>query len=94
MSEAYYDTGFLFKVQAPEADSAPVRTHAMTVDGLVCCIHGRAEFAAICHRKFREGAASQAQVKALLAQLETGTAGGGIRWLPVSDAIIERVEEV
>jgi predicted nucleic acid-binding protein len=94
MSEAYYDTAFLFKVQASEPGSQQVRAHAVTVEGLVCSIHGRAEFASICHRKFREGAASVDQVRSLLAQLHADTAAGGIRWLPVSEAMVERVEAI
>jgi len=94
MSEVYYDTAFLFKVQSPEPGSPQVRAHAVTVEALVCSIHGRAEFASICHRKFREGAATQQQVSALLAQLHADTAAGGIRWLPMSRPIVERVEAI
>jgi len=94
MNEVYYDTAFLFKVQSSEPDSPRVRAHAITVEGLVCSIHGRAEFASICHRKFREGSASLHQVRSLLAQLHADTAAGGIRWLPVSEAMVERVEAI
>ncbi|MBA2269371.1 MAG: type II toxin-antitoxin system VapC family toxin [Chthoniobacterales bacterium] len=94
MSEAYYDTAFLFKLQSGERGAEQVRAHAVTVEGVACSIHGRAEFASICHRKFREGAASRAQVRSLLAQLQADTVAGGIRWLPINPTSIERVEEV
>lgn len=94
MSEAYYDTAFLFKLQSGERGADQVRAHAATVKGVACSILGRAEFASICHRKFREGAASQDQVRSLLAQLQADTVAGGIRWLPISQTSIERVEEV
>ncbi|MEP6955502.1 MAG: type II toxin-antitoxin system VapC family toxin [Chthoniobacterales bacterium] len=94
MSEAYYDTAFLFKLQSGEHGAEQVRAHASRVERVACSIHGRAEFASICHRKFREGAASQDQVRSLLAQLEADTVAGGIRWLPIKATSVEQVEEV
>jgi len=94
MDEVYYDSAYLFKMQALEQGSDPVRAHAATVAGLACSLHGRAEFACICHRKFREGAANQNDVRSLLAQLHADTVAGGIRWLPITRAMIERVEEM
>ena len=94
MEEVYYDSAYLFKVQALERGSEPVVAHAATVAGLACSLQGWAEFACACHRKFREGAATRNEVKSLLAQLDADTVAGGIRWLSITRSMIERVEEM
>lgn len=94
MNAAYYDTAYLFKFYAPEAGSSQVDAHARQLDQLVCSAHGRIEFASICHRKVREGAATPAQLATLLAQLAADTEADLIRWLPLSDTIIARAEAV
>ncbi len=94
MPEAYYDTPYLFKLLAPEFGSDNVRARAMTLDAIACSIHARAEFAAICHRKFREGAASREQASALIEQLRAYAAAGGIHWLPIDNDTLDRAEEV
>jgi len=92
MSPAYYDTTYLFKALCAETGSADVVAHAHTVRHLVCSLHGRAEFASICHRKIREGSGTTADLATLLAQLEADTRVGAIVWLPVTKAVIARVE--
>jgi predicted nucleic acid-binding protein len=92
MSAAYYDANYLFKLQCIEPGSAEVRAHAATLDVLCCSLHGRAEFISAAHRKVREGAATPAQLQALLAQLHADTAAGALRWLPVTEAQVARVE--
>jgi predicted nucleic acid-binding protein len=94
MGEVYYDSAYLFKVQSPEPGSEAVRAHAASVVGLACSMHGRAEFACVCHRKFREGIASRNEVRSLMAQLDIDSAAGGIRWLPITKTMIEKVEEM
>jgi predicted nucleic acid-binding protein len=64
------------------------------VEVLFCSLHGRAEFISAAHRKVREGTATLAQLRALLAQLHADTSAGALRWLPVTDAHIARVESV
>ena len=85
MTSAYYDTAYLFKYYAPESGSRQIDAHAREFDQLVCSAHGRIEFASICHRKVREGAANPAQLATLLAQLASDTEAGLVRWLPAGD---------
>lgn len=94
MISAYYDTSYLFKLQCAERGSDEVRTHARTLDALYCSLLGKAEFISAAHRKIREGAATQAGLQLLLAQLHTDTAAGGLQWIPVSDPLMIRVENV
>jgi predicted nucleic acid-binding protein len=94
MTAAYYDANYLFKLQCTEPGSAEVRAHATTVDVLFCALHGRAEFISAAHRKLREGTATPAQLQALFAQLHADTAAGALRWLPLAEVHLARVESV
>jgi predicted nucleic acid-binding protein len=92
MKTAYYDTSYLLKLQCAEEGTTEVRAHAGTVGTILCCLHGRAEFASACHRKIREGAATLPHLMAMLAQLRADASAGALAWLPVSEAMIARVE--
>ena len=92
MKDAYFDTCYLFKLQCTEPGSTEVRARAATVDRIVCSIHGRAEFVSACHRKIREGAGTAEQLRAVMAQIRADAAAGALVWLPVSDAVVKRVE--
>ncbi len=94
MREAYYDTNYLFKLQCQESGSIEVLAHAQSIDVLYCSLHGKAEFISAAHRKIREGSATQADFQVLLTQLHTDTSAGGLRWLPINDKVIQRVEYV
>lgn len=94
MNSAFYDANYLFKLQSGEGGAAEVRSHAATVDVLICSLHGRAEFASAAFRKVREGTATSAQYQALLAQVHDETTAGHLEWLPLTDAILDRVESV
>ncbi len=55
---------------------------------------GRAELIAAAHRKIREGSATSAHLEVLLAQVAADEAAGALRWLPITDAHLARVEVV
>lgn len=94
MIAAYYDTAYLLKLYQPETGAEVVRAHAATLDVIACSLHGRAELIAAAHRKVREGAATPAQLNALLAQVAADHAAGALHWLPISDEHLNRVEAV
>lgn len=94
MIAAYYDTNYLFKLLATESGSKEVRAHAATLDVICCSLHGRAEFVSACHRKIREGHGTLNGLKILLAQMQTDAAAGALRWLPVGESLIVRLENV
>lgn len=94
MSTAYYDANYLFKLQCVETGTAEVRAHAATVRILYSAAHGRAEFASAAFRKVREGSATPAEYRLALAQMHTDTATGNLQFLPLTDAILDRVEGV
>jgi len=88
------DPVLLFKLQCFEAGSAEVKAHAQSLDLIFCSLHGKAEFMSAAHRKIREGAATQADLQLLIARLHADASAGGLRWIPVSDVVISRVEDV
>ena len=94
MTTAYYDANYLFKLQCVETGTAEVRAHAATVLVLYSAAHGRAEFASAAFRKVREGTATPADFRLALAQMHTDAATGNLQFLPLTDAIIDRVEAV
>ena len=94
MTTAYYDTSYLLKLQLMEVGSAEVLSHACTVDVIFCSLHGRAEFVSACHRKVRERQATLIQLQAMLAQTHADTAAGALKWLPVTESLIEHVEHI
>ena len=94
MNAAYYDANYLFKLQCIESGTPEVRAHAATVQILYSALHARAEFTSVAFRKVREGTASAADFRLFLRQMHTDAATGNLRFLPLSDAIIDRIETV
>ncbi len=92
MSAAYYDTNYLLKLQIAETGTAEVRSHAATVVEIYSAHHVRAEFASAAFRKVREGVATSADYRRLLAQFNADVAATDIILLPLTDAVLDRVE--
>ncbi len=94
MSFVYYDTTYLLKLLIIEHGSHEVRTHAAAWEEIRSAHHGRAEFASAAFRKVREGVATPADYQRLITQFNTDCTLGNIRLLPLTDAILDRVETV
>jgi predicted nucleic acid-binding protein len=95
MSSLYFDTTYLCKLRWPENGSAEVCACACaSTSDLATALHGRAEFYAVGLRKRREGTATQRAVLATHAQFNADIAAGDIRILPLTDAVMQRVETV
>ena len=94
MKSAYFDVAYLAKLYWCEPDSDAVASLASRYDVLACCLHGRAEFAAVGHRKLREGSATLAQARAILHQLNAEADYGAVQWLPLDREVITLCEEV
>lgn len=92
MIRAYYDANYLFKLQCIETGTTEVRAHAATVNIVCIAAHGRAEFASAAFRKVREGSASLNDFRLALAQIKADAATGNLQFLPLTEAIIDRVE--
>lgn len=94
MTPAYYDANYLIKLQIAEAGSPEVQAHARTVLEIQTAAYARAEFASAAFRKVREGAATSADYQTLIAQLKSDVAATRVVLLPLTDAIIDRIEFV
>lgn len=92
MSAVYFDVSYLAKLHWREPGTEQVCALADTLPAIACSYHGRAEFAAVGHRKIREKAADLAQARSAFAQLELDTHAGGILWQPLTPAVYARVE--
>jgi predicted nucleic acid-binding protein len=94
MSPAYYDSNYLIKLQIDEVGSTEVRSHAAKVLEIHIAQHGRAEFASAAFRKVREGVATNDDYRRLIAQLKLDISATVVVLLPLTGAIIDRIEEV
>ena len=94
MSAAYYDANYLFKLQCIEPGTAEVRAHATTVQVIYSAAHARAEFTSAAFRKVREGTATVTDFRLFLAQMHTDAATGNLQFLPLTDAVLDRIESV
>ena len=94
MSSAYYDANYLFKLLCLEPGSNEVRAHAATTRFICTAAHGRAEFASAAFRKVREGAATPDDCRLALAQMRADASTGNLQFLPLTDAVFDRLETV
>jgi predicted nucleic acid-binding protein len=94
MISFYFDATYLCKLRWWESGSTEVTACAAQADELVCSLHGRAEFYSVGHRKLREGAAKPSDLAIVFAQFRADCAAGGLRLLPLTEAIVDRVESV
>jgi len=94
MNQLFFDAAYIGKLHWREPGSAEVLTCAATADEIVCSLHGRAEFYSMGFRKVREGLAAPSTLQAVFAQFNADVAAGDIHLLPLTDAIVDRVESV
>ena len=86
----YFDASYLVRLYTRDPGWEKVRALADT-NRVTCCLHGRAEVVAAFHRKFREGAVDQKELRQLISELERDSAAEAFLWLPLSLAITERL---
>ena len=86
----YFDTSYLVRLYTKDAGWEQVRALAQT-DSLACCLLGQAETVAAFHRKLREGAINQKELRTLLAEFDKDSNVGAYRWLPFSPAVVLRL---
>ncbi|MBI3247536.1 MAG: type II toxin-antitoxin system VapC family toxin [Deltaproteobacteria bacterium] len=90
---SYFDSNYLFRLYWEDPGFVEVRACASRFPSLSCAVHGRVEVISTCHRKFREGAASNEQFRLLVQQFQNDCAQSAFTWLPLTSAVFQRVEE-
>lgn len=89
----YLDTSYVVRLYFDDPGFEVVRQLAATAP-VACCILGRPETASALHRKLREGSLTAAQCRIVVAQFAKDCDAGAFHWLPLSLAVIGRVERV
>ena len=92
MKRLFFDAAYIGKLHWVEHGSPEVQALAGTADQIVCSQHGRAEFYSIGFRKVRESLVAPAIMKAVFAQFNADISQSAILLLPLTDAILDRVE--
>jgi len=88
----YFDTAYLFRVYSTEPGHEAVKGLLREAEFLVTAWHGRAEFAAVLLRKRREGSNPAEFIDNLDRQFQRDCQSGLIRFLPLTEAVMCRVE--
>ena len=94
MKSLFFDASYIVKLHWREPGSNEVLAEADKADEIVCSLHGRAEFYSVGLRKVREGRATSPAVAGVFSQFNADIAAGEIRMIPLTDAILQRVEKV
>jgi predicted nucleic acid-binding protein len=89
----YFDTTYIGRLYFQDDGWEAVRKLAASNE-VACALHGRSEAIGIFHRKLREQAISLGTLAALIDEFEADCTKGGIRWLPLSDVMFDRVSSV
>ncbi len=92
MKTLYFDTTYLYRVYSTEPGHEAVKNLVSGIDRLAISRHGRAEFASILLRKRREGSDTPEHLEALNSQFQNDCQSGRIEILPLSEAVMQRIE--
>ena len=87
----YLDTSYLVRLYFADPGWGAVRHLAATAP-VACGLLGRAETVAALHRKRRERSLSADAYRVVLAEFVRECEDGAFHWLPISGAVVERVE--
>ena len=88
----YFDTAYLCRVYSREPGHAAVKGLLRQTEALAIAWHGRAEFAAVLLRKRREGSDPVEFLNSLDRQFQRDCQAGLIHTLPLTDAVMSRLE--
>lgn len=94
MKTLYFDSNYLFRLYSTEWGAAEVQALSAQADALATAWHGRAELASILLRKRREEALSEEVVEEIRHQMEDDVRGEIIAFLPLTEAVMTRLESV
>jgi predicted nucleic acid-binding protein len=88
----YFDTTYLCRVYSMEPGHTAVKGLLRQAESLATAWHGRAEFATVLLRKRREGSDPVEFLNGLDRQFQRDCQTGLIQTLPLTDAVMRRLE--
>lgn len=91
---SYFDSSYIAKFYLDEPESEAVRRLAESLGQVRCAVIGRAEVAAVFHRKFREGAFEGGAFREVIAQFDDDCGQGLWTWLPLTSSVVAKVAAV
>ena len=89
----YFDSTYLVRLYYMDRGYEAVRQLSATA-AIACAVHGRAEVVSAFHRKLREGHITAALYRIALKEFTDESRAGVYRWLPLSPAVMDRLERV
>jgi predicted nucleic acid-binding protein len=90
----YFDTSYLVRLYLGDPGFAAVRELAGTAATVASAWHAQAETVAAFHRAFRDGRLQRDAYLNALEQFTTDSKAGMFQWLPLTDRIQQRLEQV
>lgn len=90
----YFDTSYIVRLYLEDGGYEHVRALASSHSIIHSACHAQTETIAACHRAFRENRITRLGYFALLEQFQADVAIGMYGFLPFSDTIFRRVEQV
>ncbi len=91
----YFDSTYLFRIYSVEPGHEAVKKRlAQANQPVVIAWHGRAEIASVLLRKRREGAGTPEHLSSLAKQFQDDCQQLLIRFLPLTEAVMTRLESV
>lgn len=91
----YFDSTYLFRAYSTELGHEAVKELLLhTNQPVAVAWHGRAEFASVLLRKRREGADTPEHLSSLAQQFHADCQESLIRFLPLTEAVMTRLESV
>jgi predicted nucleic acid-binding protein len=90
----FFDTSYLVRFYLEDAGFEAVREFAGAERAVAAAWHAQSEVAAALHRAFRERGMEQSAFQAALEQFLDDKQNGLFHWLPLTEGVRKRVEQV
>ena len=87
----YFDSAYIVKCYVKEEGWQQVREFARAQERIACSVCGRLELHAALHRKTRQDALTERQLKVVLRQFRSDEEARLWTWLPLTSAIMTEV---
>ena len=90
----FFDTSYLVRFYLEDSGFETVRELAGAGRAVAAAWHAQAEVVAALHRAFRERRMEQVTFQTVLEQFNSDSKDGLFHWLPLSDGVQQRLEQV